>query len=241
MLREDILKEEISDRLQRALERAGNRSIRSLESAMRERESDITSYGAIRAYVQGEKLAPLTFLMEAAEELGIRPEWLILGEGEMTPVEEELGDQGLDELLASHSELGQWPPRAREIFVELLGSYVLQTPDHTKVTQTEIGTEVWAVLVRDLVFLTTLPLRSWGFREIEDLSHRERFTYLLSVLNGLLVAVKGKEDGDPLSDHAESLIPALRGAVEEPGGIREEELARIERLQQVLDSGGEAG
>lgn len=233
--REKQLKEEISRRLRRALQRQGDRSVRSLEKAMRNRDADIQSYASINGYVKGEKLPPVTFLMEAADELGVRPGWLILGRGEMTAVEEQLSGERAAQVLASVSELEAWPERAREVFVELFGSYVLQAPDHHDVGDSETGAKVWADLAQDLVLLTTLPLRSWGFRDLEDLTERERFAYLLSVLNGLLVAVKGKEDGDPLSDQAESLLPRLRqeGALPK---FTDAEKRRVRQLGAALTS-----
>lgn len=234
--REEQLKEEISRRLRRALERAGDRSVRSLEKAMRDRDADVRSYASINGYVKGEKLAPVTFLVEAADELGVRPEWLVLGTGEMTAVEEQLGGEAAAaQALASLPGLEGWPERAREVFVELFGSYVLQAPDHHEAAETETGAEMWAELAQDLVLLTTLPLRSWGFRDLEDLDERERFAYLLSVLNSLLVAVEGKEDGDALSDHAESLVPRLRRAAEEPPELTQAERERAERLQAEIE------
>lgn len=234
--REEQIKEDVSGRLRRAMERRRGMSIRGLEEEMREREADITSYGAVRNYVKGEKLPPLTFLEEAAEVLAVRPEWLILGSGEMTEPEETLAEEGIVHLLEEHPEASEWPERARELFVELLGSYVLQTPEHVELTETDIGREKWAELERDLFFLVSLPLRSWGFRELTDLSQRERFNYLLSILNGLLVAVEGVEAGDGIQDHTESLLPRLRQVAGEESELTAAEVGRAERLEEELSS-----
>lgn len=214
--REAQLREEISDRLTWALERQGPepRSIRWLEGEMQEREADITSYGAVRSYVKGEKLPPLTFLEEAAEALSVRREWLILGEGEMTPSEENLREQGIEELCARHPQLTKWPDPALEVFVELLGAYALQAPEGEEMLADE-DDGLKTNLEEDLICLTTLPLRCWGFRGLEDLSRRERYSFLLNMLSAALVAVESRAQGDPLSDRAASLLPALRRATEE--------------------------
>lgn len=235
--REEQLKAEIGERLQWALERQGPepRSIRWLEAEMGQRDADITSYGAIRSYVKGEKLPPITFLEEAADALAVRREWLVLGEGEMTSAEEDLREQGAERLLADHPQLRQWPSRMRGIFVELLAAYGLQAPQAEAVLPGgDIGSEQVAGLERDLVFLVTLPLQCWGFRDFEDLSVRERYNYLLNMLGALLVSVKSRARGDSLEDHAESLLPALRRAAEEPPELTQAERERAERLQAEI-------
>lgn len=219
MQRERVLKSEIGERLQVALARQGNRSIRSLEAEMADRKADITSYAAIRSYVKGEKLPPLTFLMEAAEVLSVRSEWLILGEGEISAVEEEVTGRGaMEHLVARHPELERWPTEMRALLMDLIGRYVLQAPDGGFVVHDagELGVRVWEEVAGDLVFLTSLPLRSWGFRGLEEMSTRERTAYLMSMLNALGIATHGIEEGDSFADHAESLLPVLQRAGEEP-------------------------
>ena len=212
MQRQGTLKKEISQRLNRALKRHDNRSIRSLESAMSARGSDITSYGAIRAYIKGEKLPPLTFLMEAADELSVRPEWLILGEGEMTTSEQRITEDEDAELLAMYPETETWPADARRVLMGLHLACLLQAPDHLQAI--EVGKDVSSGLQADLVFLVTLPLRCWGFTSIEDLSEHERHTYLLMMLTALRLAVKRKEPGDSIRTYADGLLPALRRMAE---------------------------
>src|SRR5688572_11535618 len=141
MGREEALKAEISDRLQRALEWQGDRSIRSLESAMTAKGSQITSYGAIRSYVQGERLPPLTFLVDAAEELSVRSEWLILGRGEMTEAAEHVAyDEG--ELLSVYPDLALWPEPARDVLLGMIVNHMTQAPDLLSLESLLAGTEI---------------------------------------------------------------------------------------------------
>ena len=211
MERASELKVEISRRLRRALEK-DNRSIRSLESAMSARGSDITSYGAIRAYIKGEKLPPLTFLMEAADELSVRPEWLILGEGGMTTSEQKIATDEEEELRAKYPETENWPADARRVLLGLHLACIYQAPDHLEAI--EVGKDVSSGVQADLVFLATLPLRGWGFTSLEDMSEHERHSYLMMMLTALRLAVKGHRAGDSMLTYADGLLPALRRMVE---------------------------
>jgi transcriptional regulator with XRE-family HTH domain len=63
-----------------------------------------SSYASVHSYIKGTAEPNVDFLRKAADVFGVRPEWLILGEGERT-IEEELArkiappDQDLDAYL----------------------------------------------------------------------------------------------------------------------------------------------
>ena len=83
----------VSDRLAEALE-LRERTIRSLHESLKGSKIKGTgSYSSVHAYVNGDVMPPLEFLLAAAEELRVRPSWLVLGEGEKTEQQQSAREQ----------------------------------------------------------------------------------------------------------------------------------------------------
>lgn len=98
----------LSERLNQALERTGM-SKRAFITAMARQKAPGSSEPAVYRYLRGENEPSLAFLEIAAEVLGVRVEWLVLGRGEPTLVEEELTKEGL-------AGPDPWTARVRKAF-----------------------------------------------------------------------------------------------------------------------------
>lgn len=77
----------VGERLAWAVERNGM-SVSALHRAMQAHKVPSGSYGAAWNFVNGKQEPPLSWLIAAAEVLGVRDRWLVLGEGAPTKAEE---------------------------------------------------------------------------------------------------------------------------------------------------------
>ena len=79
----------VEGRLEKARKEA-NRSIRSLQQALHDKKVPVpgSSYANVHAYFKGRTRPTLEFIKAAAEELGVKPEWLAFGNGWMTEREQ---------------------------------------------------------------------------------------------------------------------------------------------------------
>ena len=97
---------EIAERLKYAIQKGtgpGAGSIRKFHKLISEQDVPGNSYPVIHRYLRGAAKPPLAFLEAAADLLGVRPAWLILGDGKPTEREQALDALGTDE-----------PPQPRE-------------------------------------------------------------------------------------------------------------------------------
>lgn len=77
---------DIGSRLKEAIPQDG---IRAFHREMERREVRGASYAMIHRYLSGEAVPPVEFLEVAADVLGVRPAWLICGDG---PMRDEPGE-----------------------------------------------------------------------------------------------------------------------------------------------------
>lgn len=88
----------VGDRLRQAIDSHESMSIRKFQKRIDETGVDGTAYATVHGYLKEDSTREpsLDFLNEAARILGVRREWLILGEGRPTEVEEATLPSGED-------------------------------------------------------------------------------------------------------------------------------------------------
>ena len=208
----------VAERLRWAVEQHRSLSIRKFQAAMKQEGIDGSSYATVHSYLRGETEPSLEFLKTAASILGVGEPWLVLGEGQPTAVERLLADhetvehEGQEVRIPSWPSLLDLPELVRSEFRRTLTLLYDSAPD-TPDPDSDAGEAALGKLALDVQFLLLAPLRSWGFQRtaqrIGRLKSREVEEYAVAMLHALRLAIPTAGNGDPLSAHAESLLPAL--------------------------------
>ena len=210
---------EIPERLRWALDEHAGISIREFQRRMDGRGVRGSSYASVHGYLNGESAPSVDFLREAAEVLGVRDAWLVLGRGEPTaregarPGPDRRGDPGpaarlRARILERHPMLSTLRKGDRDLFFEVLTRYALTAPD---VEGSGEGEAEILGLAGDLAFLLELPAGSgaWGFRAPEE--DRERFHHFaVAMLHALSLLMEGRGEGSPAERARTSRIRRLR-------------------------------
>ena len=147
----------------------------------------------------------------------LRLEWLVLGEGTPTILEERLATtEGLEHgsdteagdepfaarVLARYPDLELLSPEASAMFMAALTRLAVGEPRMALDEQRLLD------LAGDLRWLLFLPLGAWGFRHAPP--YRTFSDYAVAMLHALSGLMPERGDGDPIGDHAGSLLPELR-------------------------------
>ena len=148
----------------------------------------------------------------------LRLEWLILGDGEPTTIAERLATpEGLEtkagssagedpsfaaRVLARYPDLELLSPEASALFMAALTRLAMGEPklalDEGDLMQ----------LAGDLRWLLLLPPGAWGFRHAPP--YRAFSDYAVAMLYALSQLMPESGEGDPIADHAASILPRLR-------------------------------
>ncbi len=148
----------------------------------------------------------------------LRLEWLILGDGQPTVVAEELaspggleakargeGDDGVafaGAVLERYPDLELLSPEASAMFMAALTRLAMGEREMA------LDEERLLDLAGDLRWLIFLPLRAWGFDHAPE--YRVFSDYAVAALHGLSRLMPATGEGDPICDHAYSVLPRLR-------------------------------
>lgn len=230
-------------RLEQIRESFGFGTLKEFWEKLRTADDYRISYDAVRTYHQGRP-APASYLDRVARTFGVRLEWLIRGEPPMTEAERRVEvtmSERLEQLVAAHPELEQLSRAEQDQVLELLLQYQYQMPFNWVLWETDEGQAYRQELEEDLIFLLFLPQRAWGFKKLEELTDRERSSYVLGMISVLTLILRGVARGDGIGSHPGSLIPRLRraaaGQAPEPS---EDVLSAVAGLEKAIDVGGEA-
>ncbi|MCY3600736.1 MAG: hypothetical protein OXN85_12290 [Gemmatimonadetes bacterium] len=138
----------------------------------------------------------------------LRLEWLILGDGEPTTLAQRLAaPEGLEpsfasRVLARYPDLELLSPEASALFMAALTRLAMGEPklalDEGDLIQ----------LAGDLRWLLLLPAGAWGFRHAPP--YRSFSDYAVAMLHALSQLMPESGEGDPIADHADSILPRLR-------------------------------
>ena len=148
----------------------------------------------------------------------LRLEWLILGEGTPTTLHERLAaPEGLEiraqgetgdggtfaaRVLARYPDLELLSPEASAVFMAGLTRLAMGEPNMALDERRLLD------LAGDLRWLLLLPLDAWGFRHAPP--YRVLSDYAVAMLHALSQLMPDNGDGDPIADHAGSIVPRLR-------------------------------
>ena len=148
----------------------------------------------------------------------LRLEWLILGDGEPTTVAERLAaPEGLEtkagaspgaepsfaaRVLAYYPDLELLSPEASSLFMAALTRLATGEPE----LALDEGDLV--ELAGDLRWLLLLPPGAWGFRHAPP--YRVFSDYAVAMLHALSQLMPESGEGDPIAEHAASILPRLR-------------------------------
>ena len=146
----------------------------------------------------------------------LRLEWFILGEGEPTSVAEILtAPEGLEtkaqvgegssfaaRVLARYPDLELLSPGASAVFMSALTRLAMGEP------RLALDEQGLLELAGDLRWLLLLPLGAWGFRHAP--LYRAFSDYTVAMMHALSQLMPESGEGDPISDHAASILPGLR-------------------------------
>lgn len=215
----DAARVQVAQRFKQALQDS-RKSIRWLHRTLKNDGVRGASYASVHSYLKARTEPPLDFLTAAAKALGVRPEWLIAGEGAPTRAAlnieswvdpwEEIGTRrGLltrrirEQLLVWVPMFERLPRTVRHLFVEAVIRFVEASSTPEKMTDVQI-----AQLAGDLWLFVERPLKAWGFRHELDPGH-ERFNlnerafadYAVAMLHALMLAIPGPRRGDAIGRH----------------------------------------
>ena len=146
----------------------------------------------------------------------LRLEWLILGEGAPTTVEERLAaPEGLERkaggeegetfaarVLERYPDLELLSPEASAMFMAALTRLAMGEPEMA------LDEPRLLDLAGDLRWLLFLPLGAWGFRHAPP--YRTFSDYAVAVLHALAGLMPERGGGDPIEAYAASILPSLR-------------------------------
>lgn len=217
-------------RLRRAIEEWG--SIRAFQRAMEERLADTDvdgySYPSINEYLKGEVSPRLAFVEHAAAVLGVRPAWLVTGDGEPTDAEEAASRYGADSqdpatrlLQAIRHRYGGFGEdhlgisrSQQRLFLQLLVRYVQAAPDGNSLLDFEQPPEELLEIAGDLHFLVWLPLqaRSWGFKGLDYRGRHQLNEYATAMMHALSLWIQEAGEGLPVANAENSILRRLRRA-----------------------------
>ena len=147
----------------------------------------------------------------------LRLEWLILGDGEPTTVAQRLAaPEGLEtkaggggdgasfaaQVLARYPDLELLSPEASAVFMSALTRLAMGEPKLALEERDLIE------LAGDLRWLLLMPLGAWGFDHAPP--YRAFSDYAVGMLHAVSQLMPESGDGDPIADHAASILPRLR-------------------------------
>jgi len=148
----------------------------------------------------------------------LRLEWLILGDGEPTTIAERLAaPEGLEtkagsatgedpsfaaRVLARHPDLELLSPEASALFMAALTRLAMGEPELA------LDEKDLMQLAGDLRWLLLLPPGAWGFHHTPP--YRTFSDYAVAMLHALSLLMPDSGEGDPIADHAASILPRLR-------------------------------
>lgn len=214
----------LADRLERALEQR-DESIRGFQKQMEERDVRGSSYPSVHGYVRGDATPSVEFLREAADVLGVREEWLVLGKGEPTAPEEGLAglrgsgsgpqERLRERICSAYPGVERMRVAEQEVFMSVLARYAMSAPDAAELPMSEQGVRRLVELAGDLLFLIELPLHplAWGFRDLDQEDEARRY-YQAATLNTLSLLMQERGRGDPVERADVSWIRELRRRAE---------------------------
>lgn len=229
----------VADRLERALEQR-DESIRGFQRRMAERDVRGSSYPSVHGYVRGDATPSVEFLRQAADVLGVREEWLVLGKGEPTAPEQGLSglrrsgsgspERLRERICSAHPEVARMHVAEQEVFMTVLARYAMSAPDAAELPMSEQGVRRLVELAGDLLFLIELPLHplAWGFRELDADDEARRY-YQAAVLNTLSLLMEERGQGEAVERADVSWIRELRRRAERMVEEQEEDGEQIFR------------
>ncbi len=136
----------------------------------------------------------------------LRLEWLILGDGEPTTIAEQLAaPEGLSfaaRVLARYPDLELLSPEASALFMAALTRMAMGEP------KLALDEGDLMELAGDLRWLLLLPPGAWGFHHAPP--YRAFSDYAVAMLHALSRLMPESGEGDPIADHAASILPRLR-------------------------------
>ena len=148
----------------------------------------------------------------------LRLEWLILGDGEPTTIAEQLAaPEGLEtkaeaaageessfaaRVLARYPDLELLSPEASALFMAALTRMAMGEPELA------LAEGDLMELAGDLRWLLLLPPGAWGFHHAPP--YRAFSDYAVAMLHALSRLMPESGAGDPIADHAASILPRLR-------------------------------
>ncbi len=212
--------ETVGERLEASLRQHGRDGMtrKALINALKGVEG--ASYPALRSYINGETEPSLTFLRQTAAILGVREAWLVTGEGPPGELDlhseagwvEDTGDpfpEWVNELEAALNTAGWELPwithEMKGMFAQTVSELVESSPDYPHV---ELG--LYSSVAKDLAWLVSLPLRSWGFQPPS--AGKWLRSVVVLQLGALQLAVHEPRNGQIVGEYEGSLLPRLRAA-----------------------------
>ena len=168
-------------------------------SAVRDRGVRGGSPTSVYRYVKAQIVPGIDFLVEAADVLGVRRDWLLFGEGEQTEAEEATRPEMLA-MRAMGSERGTCfddrlegqGPALAGLVLEVITQLFLADPDGAVFQGREL--ELLETLILDLA---SEPVRR--FRPADPNPDEIRAS-LIATLQGMSLAIPGRRQGRPLAD-----------------------------------------
>lgn len=214
----------LADRIREAIDHSAYDSIKEFQQALEEVADDRNlrgaSYSQFHRYLQGNQVPSLPLLREIAELAGVRPAWLVFGDGEPTASEEGVrrGGAAPDEFVSQpHGAIDEFIVRyssdafgwaneidrtvGKALLMAVLGRVLGSCPDSDNATAEEIAKV--AYLVRKIARYPAMLLLNGG---LDDLSRGQAQDYLWSICLTMRTAIPGRNEGLSIEALTEGMI-----------------------------------
>ena len=173
------------------------RSVRDLQVTLEKKGVRGSAYSTVWKYMENHVEPAAEFVRAAADELGLREEYLLKGqypksvvEGRVTKQENlRPGSPLIDEVL---DNLG-WSEGPRALFHEAWRRYAAGAQGKRQLLDAQL-----IQLGATLLMLVEVPKKIWGFQH--TMSGRQRDDYAVAMLHALMLAMPDAGHGDRISD-----------------------------------------
>lgn len=243
-------KHPISARLEKVRAHFDVESKRAFHRRLSDGWGDSVSYEAVRNY-HYDREPPPSYLARVAEVFpDIRIEWLVAGKGEMTETAQarrrDPVSGWMDSLRERLPSLSVMATGAQEGFLDLLVRYRQRVEGgfdfvHPQTDYDASRSEIYR-LADDLMAVLELPLRAWGFDDLDELRARgDQETYLWAMFAALETAMS--EEVHSILEHPGSTLPRVRAVLEgeELGDVEKRKSQIKEELEERREKLDEEG
>lgn len=244
---EEAIAQGLSTRLREAIAHSPFDSIKQFQQALEEEAEKHglrgASYSQFHRYLQKEQVPPLPLLRGIADLAGVRPEWLVFGDGEPTATEEAVrrGQVAADEVYGQPNpavqefireymvDLFGWASAidqtaGSDLLMAVLGRLLASCPDSEDATPEQVAR--LALLIRTAALRPINVLTG----DLDRLPASQLQDYLWSVTLAMRTAIPGRNEGASITELTDGVLLPEERPSDETDEEDETELVLLVRL-----------